>query len=72
MISSFKLNNGIKVITQAREALSPDGADKVMEKYTQLVFPNGKKADNMLDAYIACTGAKVEDYAPQNLLNYFA
>ena len=72
MINSIKLNNGLKVITQAREALSPDGADKVVEKYTQLVFPNGKMADNMLDAYIACTGAKIEDYAPQGVLNYFA
>ena len=69
MINSVNLTSGIKVITKATEALSPDGADKIIEKFTHLEFPNGKKANNMLDAFIACTGAKIEDYAAKPIID---
>ena len=53
----------VKFIQPVKEAIKIDDIDKVFTKYDgYLEFPNGKKASNMLDAFIAATGTNVIDY----------
>ena len=63
--------NVIKFVQQGPKVSHVDDLNKALTKFDgYLEFPNGQKANNMLDAFIYATGTKVDDYEPSKVVDF--
>ena len=63
----------VKFVSDTPKVTVIDDVTKIISKTgSYLEFPNGAKASNMLDAFIAATGAVVEKYTPDKVVDFLA
>lgn len=63
-----------KTISQASKRVTTfdDLATGAINAQTAIQLPNGKVVTNMLDAFIALTGTKVQGYNPEKIIDFIA